>query len=217
MVNADKNKSLVDTLNWRYATKSFDATRKISATDWQTLEASLHLSPSSFGLQPWKFLVIENKEIRQKLKAVSWDQSQITEASHLVVFCLRKNISAKEIDQHLHNISKIRGVSLDSLKQYREMMLGFVSRDPKTFDVNSWATRQVYIALGFFLLSAASLGIDSCPMEGIDTEQYNKILNLDQQGLSAVVVATAGYRSSDDAYAKAQKVRFDKSSVIARV
>lgn len=217
MGNSEKNKQFVDALNWRYATKSFDASKKISPTDWETLEASLHLSPSSFGLQPWKFVVVENKDLRLKLKVASWNQSQITDASHLVVFCQRKNITTKEIDQHLNNIAKVRGVTLDSLKPYKDMMVGFVSRDPKAFDVNSWATRQVYIALGFFLLTAANLGIDSCPMEGIDPDQYNKILGLDQQGLSAVVVATAGYRSSSDAYANAKKVRFDRSSVITKM
>lgn len=201
-------------LNWRYATKQFDAQKKISAENWNTLEQSLVLAPSSFGLQPWKFIVVQDQKLRAQLRAVSWDQSQIVDASHLVVFAVKTDLGAADIDRHLQQIAAVRKTDIAQLKGYGDMMRGFVSTPRPGFDVLSWSTRQVYIALGFFLTTAAFLGIDSCPMEGIDPAAYDKILGLEGTGYHAVVVATAGYRAATDGYAGLAKVRFDKKDSI---
>jgi nitroreductase len=195
--------------------KKFDPARKIQAPDWKTLEQSLVLSPSSYGLQPWKFLVVENPDARAKLRAAAYNQSQITDASHLVVFAHRTGFGTADIDRHLDRVAQVRNLETESLAGYRNAMLGAVQRPQEQTD--AWTSRQVYIALGNFLATAALLGIDACPMEGFDAAQFDKILGLTEQGYHAQVVATAGYRAADDAYATLPKVRYSPEDVIAHV
>lgn len=207
--------ALLQNLSWRYAVKKFDPTRKIPARDWAALEQSLVLSPSSYGLQPWHFVVVTNPKIRATLKGVSWNQTQITDASHLVVLCRRTTMVRADVDRYVARIAAVRGVPAASLEPYRGMMLGSVEKPGA--DHSAWNARQVYIALGFFLSAAAVLGIDACPMEGFDAAQYDQILGLTARGFAATVVATAGYRAADDAYAALKKVRFPDSEVITRM
>lgn len=217
MIKTLSKNMLENQLRWRYATKKFDPLKKIPIQDWDTLEEALVLSPSSFGLQPWKFYVVTDPKVREKLKPASWDQSQITDASHLVVFTVKKNLNAADVEHFLQRIAEVRKSSLESLNGYKQYMLTHVNRKDPGFDINIWATKQVYIALGSFLTSAAVLGIDACPMEGFDPEKYDEILGLDKQGYHAVVVATAGYRAKEDSYASAPKVRFPKDEIIAHL
>lgn len=209
------HESLLRNLAWRYAVKKFDATKQISAQTWDALERSLVLTPSSFGLQPWKFVVVRDRTVREKLRAASWDQTQITDASHLVVFASRTSVTREEVQRHITRIAEIRGASLDSLDAYKNMMLGFI--DKPTFDSKIWATKQAYIALGWFLFAAAQLGVDACPMEGIDPAKYNEILGLTSRGFTTNMVATAGYRAADDTFASLAKVRFKDSDVVEYV
>lgn len=209
------NETIVRQLNWRYATKKFDPSRRIQAPDWKTLEQALVLSPSSFGLQPWKFFVVSNPELRQQIRAAAWNQSQVTDASHLVVFAYRKDLGPADVDRFIGQVSKVRGVPVESLADYRQAILGAVSR-PKE-QVEAWASRQAYIALGNFLTTAALLGIDSCPMEGFDPDAVTRILGLEEQGYRAVVMAAAGYRAEDDKYAGQAKVRFAAQDVVVPV
>lgn len=209
------NESLVRQLNWRYATKRFNPARKIQPPDWRTLEQALVLSPSSYGLQPWRFFVVTDPEVRKKLRAAAWNQAQVTDASHLVVFAIRKDLGAADVDRFLARVSEVRGVPADALAGYRNMLLGAVNR-PKE-QVAAWAARQAYIALGTFLTTAALLEIDACPMEGFDPAKFDEILGLGEQGYTAVVIATAGYRAEDDANAKLPKVRFAPEDVIVSV
>ncbi len=203
---------LIEQLNWRYAVKRFDPSRKISATDWHTLEQTLVLAPSSYGLQPWKFFVIDNSELRAALLPASWGQSQITEASHLLVFAVNNRLAAEDVDRYLRRIADVRGVPVESLAGMRKMVLGSVNRKPE--EVQTWSTRQAYIALGGFLTAAALLGIDACPMEGFEPAKYDQILGLDKLGYGSVVLATAGYRAADDKYAQLAKVRFEHGDVV---
>jgi nitroreductase len=216
-MNTVSHNQLIHQLNWRYATKQFDPQRKISAADWSTLEEALVLSPSSCGLQPWKFVVVSNPAIREKLVAASHGQRQVADASQLVVFAIKKNLGEQDIDHHLNRIAEVRGVPRKSLGAFRDMMIGLIVKDRSDAERKIWATKQVYIALGNFLTSAALLGIDACPMEGIDPAKYDEILGLDQHGLGAVVVATAGYRAATDRYSQAKKVRFPRDEVLVRV
>ena len=207
--------TLVSALNWRYAVKKFDAAGRIPLDKWEALEESLLLSPSSYGLQAWKFLVIEDKALRAKLKPASWDQSQIVDADKLVVFLVKKDAGPADVQRFVDRISEVRRVPAEVLEGYKQMMIKSVSLPPEK--VEAWLTRQVYIALGNFLTSAALLGVDACPMEGFDKDEYDRILDLHKQGWKSVVVATAGVRASDDEYAKNKKVRFTKAEVVAKV
>ncbi|MBX7104490.1 MAG: NAD(P)H-dependent oxidoreductase [Gemmataceae bacterium] len=205
--------NVLDQLRWRYAVKKFDSSKKIPAETWAALEHAIVLSPSSYGLQLWKFVVITDPALREKLKAVSWGQTQITDASHLVVFCGRTGVTEADLDRHIGRMAQVRGVSADSLADYKKMMMGTTRAG---FPAVEWTARQAYIALGVFLTSAALLGVDACPMEGFENEKYDVILGLKEQGYASAVVATAGYRATDDKYAEAAKVRFDVNDVIDR-
>jgi nitroreductase len=130
---------------------------------------------------------------------------------------MKKNLNSADIEHFIKRIAEIRHASLESLESYKQMMVTHVNRTDAGFDINAWATKQLYIALGTFLTSAAILGIDACPMEGLDPAKYDEILGLEKQGYHAVVVATAGYRAADDAYASAPKVRYPREEVVANV
>ena len=208
---------LLDQLNWPCATKQFDPHRKISGADWAGLEEALVLTPSSFGLQPWKFIVVTDPEVKQQLVPASCGQTKVAECSHLVVFAIKKDLNEKDVENYLDRISEVHQAPRAALTDFRDMMVGFVGKRNNGFNINDWAARQAYIALGNFLTSAALLGIDACPMEGIEPEKYNEILDLNEQGLSAVVVAAAGYRASGDNYAALKKVRFPKEEVLVEV
>lgn len=200
-------------LLWRYATKKFDPSKKIPQHQLSEVLESLRLAPSSFGLQPWKFIVVKNEALRKELKTHSWNQSQIVDASELVVLCALKNLDETYIKNYVRNIASERGVAVETLKSYEEMMIGFIkSRSPE--QLSEWMKRQVYIALGFLMYSATALHIDSCPMEGFDGKKYDEVLKLDEQGLESVVLCTLGYRAQDDHYAEQKKVRFSAGEVL---
>jgi nitroreductase len=215
-MNAIDRHQLISQLNWRYATKQFDPGRKISPEDWSALEQALVLTPSSFGLQPWKFVVVTDHATREKLVPVSWGQRQVADASHLVVFAIKTNLTEADVDHYLKLVTEVRGGAPAALAGYRDMMVGSLFKGRDDAARREWAAHQVYIALGNFLTSAALLGIDACPMEGIQPAQYDEILGLGQRGLSTVVVATAGYRAAGDKYAALKKVRFPKEDVLVR-
>lgn len=212
----DRNQ-LIGQLNWRYATKHFDPQRKISAEDWATLEEALVLTPSSFGLQPWKFVIVTDPAVRGHLVGASHGQRQVVDASHLVVFAIKKNLSEQDVESYLSRISEVRGVPRESLSPYGGIMVHSLIKGLDEAGRNDWATKQVYIALGNFLTSAALLGIDACPMEGIDPAKYDEILGLAKLGLGTVVAAPAGYRAATDKYSHAKKVRFARDEVLVRV
>ena len=216
-MNTIHREQLVNQLRWRYATKRFDPQRKISAEDWAALEEALVLTPSSFGLQPWKFIVITDPAVKERLAPVSWGQRQPADCSHFVVFAVRTDLGEAEIDAFLKRIAEVRKVPVESLGQYRDMMVGSLVKGMDNAARNGWAERQVYIAVGNFLTSAALLGIDACPMEGIEPKKYNEILGLDKLGLSAIVAAAAGYRAAGDKSATLPKVRFPKEQVIVHI
>ena len=208
---------LLGRLNWRYATKQFDPTRTISAQDWAALEEALRLSPSSGGLQPWKFVVITNPAMRAKLLPASYGQAQITNASHLVVFAAKKNYGEADVDTVINNTAATRGLPVEALAPFREMLVGGIVRAMDEPARDAWARNQAYIALGTLLTSAALLGIDACPMEGFDRAQYDEILGLKGQGYGSAVIATLGYRDSGDQLANAAKARLPKEQIFAHV
>lgn len=207
---------LLSALNFRYATKAFDPSRKISPENWAALESSLALTPSSFGLQPWKFLIIESPEVREKLKSASWGQGQVTDASHLIVLTTRTDLSQQDIDLWIARLSEVQGTPIDNLAGLSDVISSFAGGMDSAAK-QAWNTRQVYIALGQLMTSAALMGIDTCPLEGISPADYDDILGLKDSGYATAVACALGYRSADDKYATATKARFPEEKVIARI
>lgn len=209
-----KPEKLIAALEWRYATKKFDSHKKIDEKTWSTLEQTLVLTPSSYGLQPWKFIVVQNQGIKDQLKAVSWNQSQVSDCSHHVVFVIKEKMDEAHITHFIEETAKTRGMDPATLDGYKKMMLGDLVNGPRSKVITEWAARQAYIALGNFMTAAAVLGIDTCPLEGIDPVKYDEILGLNGTGWKTVCACPAGFRAEDDKYATAKKVRFAASEVI---
>jgi nitroreductase len=200
-------------LAWRYATKKFDPSKKISPEIWQALRQSLVQTPSSFGLQPWKFLIIDTPALRAQLRAVSWNQGQVEDAAHHVVFLARTEMTEADIDRLLDQQVAVRGTPRESLAGYRAMMVkSIVGASPEV--IREWAARQVYLALGQFMLACASQKVDACPMEGLDPVKYDQILGLAGSGYRTVVACPVGYRAADDRYAELAKIRFPEADLI---
>lgn len=197
---------LLNSLKWRYATKKYDATRKVSEADLATIKEAVRLSVSSMGLQPYKILVIENPEIREKLKAAAYNQTPITEASQLIVFANEVNVGEKQIEGYLNNIAQERQIPKESLQGFSDMLYGAINGFSEE-GRNTWTAKQTYIALSTLIAAAATLQIDATPMEGFNAAQFNEILGLDQLGLNAAVIATIGYRHEEDATQHFKKVR----------
>ncbi len=206
----------LNALKWRYAVKKFDPAKKIPEGTWAVLEESLVLSPSSYGLQPWKFFNVETASIRQQLLPHSWGQKQIVDASHLVVFAVKKDVNPADAERLIARINAVRGIPPAALEAYKGMMVGSLSKTPAP-DIDVWMSRQVFIALGVFLTTAALLGVDACPMEGFVPEKYDEILGLTAKGYASRVVATVGYRAEDDAYAHLAKVRYEHREIVETV
>lgn len=209
--------TLIEQLKWRYATKKFDPARKIPPATWSALEEALVLTPSSFGLQPWRFVVIQDQAIKEKLVPLSWKQTQPADCSHFVVFAARDRMTENDIDRLIRRTAEVRGVPIESLAGYRKMMIGTLVLPPVAFDIKHWAALQAYIALGNFMTAAAVIGVDTCPMEGIDPAKYDELLGLPRQGYATIVACAAGYRAADDKYATLPKVRFASEEVIQRL
>ncbi len=205
---------VLEQLHWRYAVKKFDSTKKIPDSVWKVLEQSLVLSPSSFGLQPWKFFVVQNPEIREKLLPHSWGQKQVVDASHLIVLGIKKDINDGDVDRYVQRMAEVQQVPIENLEKFGGMVKGFINNPPYPFEKNDWSTRQTYIALGFLMTCAAMLDIDTCPMEGFIPSKYDEILGLPEQGYSAVVVCPIGYRAEDDKAATRPKVRFPTEEIM---
>lgn len=207
---------LLDALRWRYATKKFDSSRKIPDAIWDALEESLVLTPSSFGLQPWKFLVVKDAGLRALLSAESWRQPQVTDASHYVVLTARTDLEKSDIDLWMKRMSEVQGSSLEAVAPLKGVIEGFaqaMSHEAR----HTWNTRQVYIALGQLMASAAALGIDTCPMEGLSPTGYDHVLGLEGSGYATVVACALGYRAADDRAATLPKARYDRSKVISHL
>jgi nitroreductase len=208
---------LIDQLNWRYATKQFDPQRKIPAADWATLEEAIALTPSSYGFQPWQFFVIDDPAVRAKLLLASYGQPQVTDASHLVVFTAKTGFNEADLDAHVQRAAEMRGTSVEALAGLKAMGMRAIVQGLNEAERKAWAFNQTYIAVGNLVTSAALLGIDACPMEGIERGRYDDLLGLKARGLTTAMIVTLGYRAPTDKYATAPKVRFPVSRVIEHV
>lgn len=208
--------SLLKPLEWRYATKKFDKTRKLSAGQLAYLEQAVRLSPSSFGLQHYKILVIDNHAVREQLRAAGNNQAQITDASHLFVLAAETNINEQYVKQYVDEIANVRHTDRDHLVAFEEAMVGAIGRMSEDQKI-AWAHKQAYIALGVLLTAAADAGIDACPMEGVHVGKFDEILDLNSKGLTTSVVAAVGFRAADDDYSKYPKVRKPDQDLFIRI
>ena len=203
-------------LHWRYATKKFDPVRVIPQPLLESLLESLRLSPSSFGLQPWKFLIIRDLELRKKIQAVAWNQPQVTECSHVIALCKLKDMDEMYVKKFFKQTAEKRGVAVESLGGYEQMMLGFLknlSPGAKT----DWMGRQMYLALGMLLAECAFRRIDACPMEGFDAKKFDALLGLEKMGLESIVLCPVGYRAQDDKHAGLEKIRFSSNEIFTHL
>ncbi|MCZ8228501.1 NAD(P)H-dependent oxidoreductase [Flavobacterium sp.] len=199
--------TFLDHQNWRYATKKFDASKKISTEDLNTLKEAIRLSSSSYGLQLYKVIVVDNPELRAQLQPAAWGQSQITEASHLFVFANQTVVGNEDIEGYLKNAEQTRNLPEGAMNAYGDFMKGGILTMPEEVK-KVWTAKQTYLALGNLLNAAAELKIDTTPMEGFDPAQFNAILGLDKLNLNAAVIAAVGYRHDEDKtqhYAKVRK------------
>ncbi len=205
---------LLSALHWRYATKVFDPARKISPATWNALEDTLVLTPSSFGLQPWRFLVVRDPALRAKLRPHAWGQAQVTDASHFVVVTARSELTAADIAHYIERTAEVRGQPVAALAGYQRVMEGSLLADSRKPHLLEWAARQAYIALGQLMTAAALLGIDTCPMEGFEPAKFDEILGVRKDGYATLAAVALGYRAESDKYATLPKVRFPKTEVI---
>jgi nitroreductase len=205
---------LLDALKWRYSSRAFDPQRQIPAATWAALEDSVVLAPSSFGLQPFRLLVIRDPALRERLLPHAWGQRQVVDASHFVVFAARTSVTEADVDRFVRLNAAVRGIAVESLSGFRAMLTETLVTDGFQSLAPHWAAHQAYLALGSLLTGAALLGVDACPMEGFVPAEFDRILGLPEQGLAAVVSCALGYRAADDPYALRPKVRFPKAELV---
>jgi nitroreductase / dihydropteridine reductase len=193
-------------LEWRYATKKFDKTKKLSASKLNILKQAFNLTATSFGLQTISLVVVSNPEVRTLLVEHAYRQSQVLDASHLLVICIKETIEDKDVNDYFDNIRAIRDTSETILSPYRKNLINTMQRMTVT-EQQQWSINQAYIALGNLMTVCAVEGIDSCPMEGFVPSKYDEILNLKALGLKSVLLLPVGYRAEDDMFSGFLKVR----------
>ena len=208
--------TLKQNLRWRYAVKKFDNQKVVSESDLETILDAGNMTASSFGLQPYQFVVVKDQAIQDQLVAVSWDQHQVADASHVIVIAVRSDVDHDYINDFVAMMESQRDLPAGALDSYKDMILGSVGR-MATDALHSWAAKQAYIVLGSMLATCADLQIDSCPMEGFLPAEYDKILGLDELNLNAVLVMPVGYRSKDDDYQHLKKVRKPLDEMVVRL
>lgn len=208
--------SLIQPLEWRYATKKFDATKKLSTEQLNTILDTIQLAPSSFGLQHYRIVVIEDKAVREQLRGAAYGQPQLTDASQIIVFAAETNINEAYVEKYVDEIAKVRNTERENLVPYEKTMVATVNHRSED-QLVAWAHKQAYIALGVLLTAAAEAGIDACPMEGFEIGKFDEILGLREKGLTTSVIAAIGFRAEDDDYANFAKVRKPKDELFIRL
>lgn len=206
---------VIDALNWRYATKKF-SDKKVSPEIVHKLLQATRLSASSYGLQPYKLIVVESPEIKQKLLSFSYGQQQVVDSSHLVVFAADTNVGNTTVDRYIQKHSEVVNKPVAELQRFSEhMKSALASKTPQ--EKQQWSCQQAYIALGNFLTCAALMQIDSCPMGGFDAAGYDSVLALSEKSLTTAVICPIGYRDDTDGQLTQPKVRFDFEEMVIEV
>ena len=208
--------SILDKLQWRYATKKFDPTKKLGESQLQVLKEAFNLTATSYGLQPIKLLMIADDSLKQRLVEHSWGQKQVADASHLLVFCVINEIDEQYVVNYFERVKNIRNTPDEILKPFRSFLTNDFNNKTSE-EIKAWATKQAYLAMGNLLTVCALEGIDSCPMEGIVPEKYDEVLQLPEKGVSTVLAMPVGFRAQDDMFANFKKVRKDLSESIMQL
>lgn len=209
-------KDIIASRTWRYATKKFDPNKKVSNSDIELLLEATRLSASSYGLQPYHIYVITDQKVKSKLRPASWNQSQLEDASHILVFANQIDFGEEIADSYVENVSKTRNIPLENLKQYNAFMKSQIM-GLSSVDKDFWTSKQAYIALGNAMQAAAELKLDTTPIEGFEPNKYNEILGLNEKGLNATVVLAVGYRSAEDETQHYAKVRKSKEELFTHI
>lgn len=204
---------IIEKLQWRYATKKFDANKILPQEKLQVLKEAFNLTALSYGLQTLKMVVVSDKNLREKLVSLSYGQRQVADASHLLVLCIQDTINEKDVDQHFKTVASIRNTPEDILESFKNQLTTTITEMPAQKKID-WASKQAYIALGNLMTVCAIEDIDSCPMEGFIPEEIDKALKLDELGLKSVLLLPVGYRAEDDMFASLKKVRKPLSETI---
>jgi len=206
---------IIEALNWRYAVKKF-STKKIPQEKIDIILESLRLTPSSFGLQTWKFILVENKEKREELVSVSWNQRQVADASHLLILARVNNVSDSDVDKWTNFLAQKQNMPVDKKDAYTNMIKGYLHNTPQDI-ITSWLEKQLYIVLGNLMTTCAFEKIDACPMEGFNEKAYDEILGLNKLSLKSVLACPIGYRADDDPYQNLVKARYPISDLVIKI
>jgi nitroreductase / dihydropteridine reductase len=205
-------KNIVEALEWRYASKRMNG-NKVPADKVEAILEAIRLAPSSMGLQPYTILVIEDEELKQKIQPIAYNQPQIVESSHLLVFAAWDNITPTQVDEYIAHTATVRNIPEEGLAEFKNMLLGIINGNSQEQNYN-WAARQAYIAFGVGLVAAAAEQVDTTPMEGFDSAALDELLNLKEKGLRSVTLMPLGYRDADnDWLANLPKVRREKKAL----
>ena len=197
---------IIKHLKWRYATKKFDTSKKLTDSQINTIKEAFNLTATSFGLQTISLVILENNELRKPLVEHSFNQKQVLEASHLLVICIQDNILKEDVVSYYDNIKDIRNTSETILKPYKESLIQTMD-NMSVIERQQWSKNQAYIALGNLMTVCAIEGIDACPMEGFIPEKYDEVLGLKERGLKSVLLLPIGFRAEDDMFSEFKKVR----------
>lgn len=206
---------LLDALNWRYAVRRF-AQARIGEEELQRLLKATRMSASSYGLQPYRLIAVESGEVRRSLLPHSMGQEKVVECSHLIVFAAQVDVGEQTVDRYIERVAEVRGVPLSELQRMSANIKGALANKTRQQRLE-WAHRQAYIALGNLLTSAATMGIDTCPMEGFEPEGYDRVLGLAGRGLTTSVICTIGRRHAEDDSAHQKKVRFAHCELVEMI
>lgn len=198
--------NILQKLEWRYATKKFDVSKKVSKNKLNIITQAFNLTATSFGLQTIKLLVIDDIKIRESLVALSYNQEQVLQASHLLIICIQDDITEIDIKNYYKNVKDIRNTSETILEPYKSQLIK-IMHDKTIEERQQWSKNQAYIALGNLMTVCAMEDIDSCPMEGFLPSKYDDILRLKEKGLKSVLLLPIGYRAKDDMFSTLKKVR----------
>ena len=204
---------IIKDLEWRYAVKKFDSSREIEVSKMERIKKAFNLTATSYGLQPIKMVILKNKDLQEELVQFSFGQQQVAQASHLLIFCIEKNIDAEYISGYFNKVKQVRGTSDSVLDPFKEALVSEFSNMDSS-EIQQWATNQAYLAMGNLLTICAAEQLDACPMEGFLPERYDELLDLSSKGLSSVLVLPIGYRAEDDMFSGLKKVRRDMENSI---
>lgn len=207
---------LIEALKWRYATKRFNSDRIISQEKIEKLERTFNLTATSYGLQPLRLVVVQNKDIQEELKLAAFNQQQLSTASHVLVIAIEKEVGKEFIEDYFNNVMHTRETPQEILNPYTESLIKRFENAAPT-EIHAWAVNQAYLVLGALLTACAVEEIDSCPMEGFLPQKYDEILGLDKQNLKSILVLPVGYRAEDDKFAGFKKVRRPLEQMVVKI